>query len=146
MGTYDGAEICKLVGLAFILNHLGKTFDNKNIGLHRDDGLEIAKNISARLRDKTTKELHKIFEQFGFKNTARANLPIVNLLDVIFDLISGKHRPYRKPNDNPLYIHKNSNHHLSQRQLQSLSKVLGQMPQIHISYPKVIPPRPLYSI
>ena len=30
--------------------------------------------------------------------------------------------------------------------LQSLSKVLGQMPQIHISYPKVIPPRPLFNV
>ena len=31
-------------------------------------------------------------------------------MDVTFDLISGKHRPYRKPNDDPLYIHKHSNH------------------------------------
>ena len=30
--------------------------------------------------------------------------------------------------------------------LQSLSKVLGQMPQIHISYPKVIPPGPLFNV
>ena len=30
--------------------------------------------------------------------------------------------------------------------LQSLSKVLGQMPQIHISYPEVIPPRPLFNV
>ena len=38
MGSYDGAEICELVGL-FILNHLGKKFGKKNIGLYRDDGL-----------------------------------------------------------------------------------------------------------
>ena len=37
MGSYDGAEICELVGL-FILNHLGKKFGKKNIGLYRDDG------------------------------------------------------------------------------------------------------------
>ena len=30
MGSYDGAEICELVGL-FILNHLGKKFGKKNI-------------------------------------------------------------------------------------------------------------------
>ena len=36
MGSYDGAEICELVGL-FILNHLGKTFGKlENIGLYRD--------------------------------------------------------------------------------------------------------------
>ena len=32
MGSYDGVEICELVGL-FISKHLGKTFGNKNIGL-----------------------------------------------------------------------------------------------------------------
>ena len=37
MGSYDGAEICELVGL-FILNHLGKSFGKENIGLYRDDG------------------------------------------------------------------------------------------------------------
>ena len=109
MGSYDGAEICELVGL-FILKQLGKTFGNKNISLYRDDGLAIIKNKSARLADKTRKELHKIFEQFGLKITAEANLHVVNFLDVTFDLTSGKHRPYRKPNDDLLYIHKHSNH------------------------------------
>ena len=72
--------------------------------------MAIIKNKSARLADKTRKELHKIFEQFGLKITAEANLHVVNFLDVTFDLTSGKHRPYRKPNDDPLYIHKHSNH------------------------------------
>ena len=109
MGSYDGAEICELVGL-FILNHLGKKFGKKNIGLYRDDGLAIIKNRSARLADKTRKELHKIFEQFGLKITAESNLHVVNFLDVTFDLSTGKYKPYRKPNDDPLYIHKHSNH------------------------------------
>ena len=52
MGSYDGAEICELVGL-FILNHLGKSFGKENIGLYRDDGLAIIKNKSARLTDKS---------------------------------------------------------------------------------------------
>ena len=109
MGSYDGAEICELVGL-FILNHLGKTFGKENIGLYRDDGLAIIKNRSAPLADKTRKELHKVFEQFDLKITAEANLHVVNFLDVTFDLATGKHTPYRKPNDDPLYIHKHSNH------------------------------------
>ena len=109
MGSYDGAEICELVGL-FILNHLGKKFGKKNIGLYRDDGLAVIKNRSARLADKTRKELHKIFEQFGLKITAESNLHVVNFLDVTFNLSTGKYKPYRKPNDDPLYIHKHSNH------------------------------------
>ena len=72
MGSYDGAEICELVGL-FILNHLGKSFGKENIGLYRDDGLAIIKNKSARLAGKTRKELHKAFEQFGLKITAESN-------------------------------------------------------------------------
>ena len=72
------------------------------ISAYIDDGLAIIKNKSARLADKTRKELHKIFEQFGLKITAEANLHVVNFLDVTFDPISGKHRPYRKPNDDPL--------------------------------------------
>ena len=109
MGSFDGAEICELVGL-FILNHLGKRFGKENIGLYRDDGLAIIKSKSARLLDKTRKELHKIFEQFDLKITAEVNMNVVNFLDVTFDLINAKHKPYRKPNDDPLYINRHSNH------------------------------------
>ena len=109
MGSYDGAEICELVGL-FILNKLGQKFGKENIGLYRDDGLAIMKSKSARLADKTRKELHKCFEQFGLKITAEANLHVVNFLDVTFDLNTGKFKPYRKPNDDPLYVNRHSNH------------------------------------
>ena len=76
MGSFDGAEICELVGL-FILNHLGKSFAKENIGLYRDDGLAIIKSKSARLLDKTRKELHTIFKQFDLKITAEVNLNVV---------------------------------------------------------------------
>ena len=105
MGSYDGAEICELVGL-FIFNHLGKSFGKENIGLYRDDGLAIIKNKSVRLADKTRKELHKFF----LKLTAESNLQVVNFLDVTFHLSTGKYKPYRKSNDDPLYISKHSNH------------------------------------
>ena len=77
MGSFDGAEICELVGL-FILNHLGKRFGKENICLYRDDGLAIIKSKSARLLDKTRKELHKISEQFDLKINAEVNLNVVN--------------------------------------------------------------------
>ncbi len=111
MGSYDEAEICELVGL-FILNKLGQKFRKENIGLYRDDGLAIMKSKSARLADKTRKELHKCFEQFGLKITAEAqfNLHVVNFLHATFDLNNGKFKPYRKPNDDPLYINRHSNH------------------------------------
>jgi hypothetical protein len=109
MGSFDGAEICEQVGL-FILNHLGKRFSKENIGLYRDDGLAIIKNNSARLLDKTRKELDKIFEQFDLKITAEVNLNVVNFLYVTFDLNNANHKPYRNPNDDPLFINRHSNH------------------------------------
>ncbi len=119
MGSYDGAEICELVGL-FILNNLGQKFGKGNIDLYRDDGLAIMKNKSARLADKTRTELHKCFEQFGLKITAEANLLIVNFLDGTFDLNNGKFIPYRKLNDDPLYINRHSNH---------LPKIIKKLPR-----------------
>ena len=74
MGSLDGAKICELFGL-FILNHLGQKFgkQKQNIALYWDR-LAILKNKSARLADKTRKELYKIFQQFNLKITAEANL------------------------------------------------------------------------
>ena len=44
---------------------------------------------SARLADKTRKELHKVFEQFGLKITAEPNLHVVNFLDVTISYTGG---------------------------------------------------------
>ena len=38
------------------------------------------------------------------------NTTTANFLDVTFNLSSGKYQPYRKPNNDPLYIDKKSNH------------------------------------
>ena len=35
----------------------------------------------------------------------------MDFLDVIFDLYNNLHKPYRKPNNKPIYINKQSNHH-----------------------------------
>ena len=42
--------------------------------------------------------------------TVEANKKIVNFLDLTFDLTLGVYSPYSKPNDIPLYVHKQSNH------------------------------------
>ena len=44
MGSYDGAEICKLVGSLF-LNQLGPEIGKNDIGVYRDDGLGIFRGI-----------------------------------------------------------------------------------------------------
>ena len=45
MGSFDGTEVCKLVGL-YLLNILKCEFGGKNLGLHRDNGLSHFENKS----------------------------------------------------------------------------------------------------
>ena len=80
------------------------------IGLYRDDGLAILKTTSGRLADRVQTDLIKIFNDQGLKITAEGNQKIVHFLDVTFDLTTFKYYPYRKPNDDPLYINSRSNH------------------------------------
>ena len=56
------------------------------------------------------KDLVEVFKENGLKITADANLKIVHFLDITINLNNFTYYPFRKPNDNPLYIHKNSNH------------------------------------
>ena len=108
MGSYDGAEICELVGL-YLLHLLSQRFNKEDTGLYRDDGA-MASILTKREADKARKDLIKIFKSCGFTITVEINLPQMNMLDVTFDLPSEKYWPYRKPNNEPLYVHSQSNH------------------------------------
>ena len=46
MGSFDGAEVCKLVGM-YISCFLAKLINKKDCGLYRDDGLLILQNVNA---------------------------------------------------------------------------------------------------
>ena len=46
MGSFDGVEICELVGL-YLLNKLSKLLGNGNVGLYRDDGLAAIKRTNS---------------------------------------------------------------------------------------------------
>ena len=109
MGCYDGAEVCELVGL-YMLMKLSAIIDKSQIGLYRDDGLSVVRNANGPKLDKMRKEIVKVFKSEGLKITIETNLTSTDFLDVSFDLNTGKYFPYRKPNDNPLYINANSNH------------------------------------
>ena len=51
-----------------------------------------------------------LMKECNLRVTVDVNRKIVNFLNVTFDLKSGKCAPYRKPNDQPLYVNKSSNH------------------------------------
>ena len=109
MGNFDGAEICELVGL-YALNKLCERFGNNNMRLYRDDGLALIVSNSQRLADRARKDLCSAFQEFGLKITAEVNYKTVNFLDVTLNLTDESYKPYRKPNNEPLYIDKESNH------------------------------------
>ena len=108
MGSYDGAEVCELVGL-YLLSLLSDHFDRNQLGLYRDDGLA-ALHLSGPQTDRARKRLCDIFKACGLKVTVDILMTQTDFLDVTFDLPSGKYWPYRKPNDHPLYIHAKSSH------------------------------------
>ena len=89
MGSFDGAEICELVGL-YILNILSSKYhDNGSIGLYRDDGLAAFNNISGPQAEKIKKVITKCFKDQGLKITIKCNLKMANFLDVTFNLTNG---------------------------------------------------------
>ena len=109
MGSFDGAEICELIGL-YILDNLCGIYGKNTIGLYRDDGLAVFKHISGPESDRIRKDFIKRFKTYGLSITIEANLKVVNYLDVTFNLTNESYCPYRKPNDLPLYIDIKSNH------------------------------------
>ena len=109
MGSYDGAEICELVGL-YMLDQMATSIGENVFGLYRDDGLGCLSNLSGPQTDRLRKNITKLFNDNNLKITVETNLTSTDFLDVTLDLERDRYYPYRKPNDEPLYIHYQSNH------------------------------------
>ena len=102
MGSFDGTEICELVGI-HILSSLSNKLDEQSTGLYRDDGLVLLRNTSKQKTDRIRKDIIEIFENAGFKIKIKANLHIADFLDVTY-------KPYKKPNDQLPYVNTSSHH------------------------------------
>ena len=109
MGSFDGAEICELVGL-YLLDKLSSLIGRKNVGLYRDDGLAAINSSSGPVLDKMRKNIIALFKNEGLSITIETNLFQTDFLDVTFKLPTGKFFPFRKPNNQPLYINAKCNH------------------------------------
>ena len=72
MGSYDGAEVCVIVGL-FMLDMLSKSFEKNSIGLYRDDGLSIFRNYNGHQSDKVRKDLTKLFKKYQLDLDIKCN-------------------------------------------------------------------------
>ena len=106
--SYGGTEVCQLVSV-FLLNNLSHVIDKTSVALYRDDGLGVFKSHSGPETERKRKEIIKTFKTYNLSITIETNIWVVNFLDT-FDLINNIYKPYWKPNGNPVYINKNSNH------------------------------------
>ena len=96
VGVYIQSKLCKLM--------------NKDFRLYRDDGLGILRNASGPEADRKHKSITKIFKECGLSITCEVNKKINDFLDVHFNLNDETYEPYRKANNDPVYINKHSNH------------------------------------
>ena len=68
------------------------------------------KETSKQETDRIQKDIIEIFKNAGFKIEIKTNLYIVNFWDVTFNLLDGTYKPYKKSNDQLLYVNASSNH------------------------------------
>ena len=61
MGSFDGAEICEIVGF-YILHVLGAKYGKNNHGIYRDDGLAYFENMNGSQADRIGKDFTAIFK------------------------------------------------------------------------------------
>ena len=109
MGAWDGAEVCELSG-TFLLHLLSQKYNKEDLGLYRDDGLAVFKNVSGPDSEKIKKHFQKLFKEHNLDIVIQCNLKIVNYLDVTFNLENSTYRPFQKENNEVKYIHIESNH------------------------------------
>ena len=100
MGAYDCAEACKLVG-----TYISEKYNKRDFGLYRDDVLGVIKNESGPETEKI-KNIKKIFKENKLGIVIKCNTKLVNYLDVALNLNNSNYKPYHKPNNEILYIHK----------------------------------------
>ncbi|PFX16577.1 hypothetical protein AWC38_SpisGene19146 [Stylophora pistillata] len=81
-----------------------------NLGLYRDDGLVLLRNTSGPQPERIREDITREFKKQGLNIYISTNLKICNFLDVTLNLADGSHYPYRKPNNETLYINTNSKH------------------------------------
>ena len=81
MGSFDGAEICELVGLD-LLNKLSSLIGRKNVGLYRDNVLAAINSSSGPVLDKMRKNIIALFKNEGPSTTIETNLFETDFLDV----------------------------------------------------------------
>ena len=84
MGSFDGVEICEIVGI-YLLETLSLLLVKEKFGLSRDKGFATGKSSSGPVLDKMIKNIISVFKNEGLSITAETNLIETDFLDVTFN-------------------------------------------------------------
>ena len=91
-------------------NKISEKYNKNNVGLYRDDGLAVFKNISGPESERIKKNFQSLFKKYGLEIIIECNKKVVDYLDVTFNLKDGTYKPYHKPGNKITYINVQSNH------------------------------------
>ena len=89
---------------------IAKIIGSEKLGLYRDDGLSIFRNASGPKLEKIKKHIQKIFQQKMLGVTIKCDSKIVNYFDVSLNLNVGIYKAFKKPNNETVHIHVDSNY------------------------------------
>ena len=94
MSSFEGAEVCELVGL-YIQSKIEKILPKSNFGLYRDDELALLGNLNGQETEKVRKNIIGVFKGIGFSLEIETILKEVDFLDVLLNLRNETYRPYK---------------------------------------------------
>ena len=100
---------CELVG-SFILTKPCNVLQRGNVRLYGDDGLAIVKQMPVPELERRKKKIIELFRKCEIAITIKTNQVVVNYLEIEFNLRSITFKLFRKPSNDPIYVHKDSNH------------------------------------
>ena len=117
------------------------TMCRNDIGLYRDDGLAVSHD-TPQMVEAAKKKIYAVFSKKGLKITIEANKKVIDYLDVTLNLDTGKHQPYMKPGNTPLYVHAKSNHppEILKRIPESINQRLSDISSDEREFNKAAPP------
>ena len=92
MGSFDGAEICEVVGL-YILRTLGEKYGTERIGLYRDNGLAFFEKTSGPEMERIRKVFVKLFNnKFKLNIVSETIVKVFSFLVLTLNLSTGKYK------------------------------------------------------
>ena len=98
MGSFDGAETCKIVGI-YLLEKLSPLLGKYNFGLYKNDSFATVNSSSGPVLETIRKDIISVFKNEYLSIAIKINLIEIDFLDVTFNLLTGTYFPFRKVNN-----------------------------------------------